>query len=170
MRGETMTHPVASIRRTWLEKIVSTSSRLPSRMALVVEAWRERWGLERELGRLDAQGELDRVLSDAGLSRSEMPQLMNAHPGAARQFAGMMEHVGVDKTGLPATVATSLALREMQRQCNSCETWQECREWLASHAADDGYRTFCPNAHTFEELRDRQTHPPAKEKRPGPAR
>ena len=141
---------------TLLGWAVSAASRLSSRFALAIEGLREHWMLRQELGQLEAHGDLERVLTDAGISRSDLPHLTSGHPGAARQLNDMMEHVGIDSARLPPTTAPGATLREMQWKCASCETWRECREWLASHATDNRYRAFCPNAHALDALAEGQ--------------
>lgn len=145
-----------SDRPTWLDKLATAVTRLPVRAALALEGLREKAVLKRELQFLDENHELDRVLSDVGLTHGELPGLLQAHPGAARQFTAMMARVGVDAARLPNDVATSVALRDMERRCASCEAWRECRDWFAFDGADDRYRHFCPNGHALEELRDGQ--------------
>lgn len=161
-----MTHPISSSRGTWLSRAAVAASRFSSRILLAVEGVHERSVLEHELVRLDAQGDLERVLSDAGMSRSEMSRLINGHPGASGQLAEMMGRVGADRTDLHATAAARSALRAVERECTSCDSWRECRGWLASHATDNGYRAFCPNAETLEEMREQQARLRAERGRP----
>lgn len=144
-----MAHPHAASH--WFGQAFHALTRLPSHLMLTFEGWRERASFARELDALDAHGELDRTLLESGLSRSDMPRLLNAHPGAARQLPAMMRRIGIDPTRLPITPET----REVEWRCMDCRSWRECRDWLAA-GDGEGYRAFCPNAAALEQIRDRQ--------------
>jgi hypothetical protein len=133
-------------------------ARLPSRLMLTIEDWRERSSLASELNALAAYGELDRTLLEAGLSPHDVPRLLKGNPGAARQLPEMMRHVGIDPSILPITPET----REVEWRCTDCRSWRRCRDWLASSDADRGYREFCPNGSALEQMRDRQEQRPAE--------
>lgn len=165
-KGDTMMELSHSDRPTWLDKVASAVTRLPVRAALALDGLREKAALKRELQYLDENQELDRVLSDVGLTHGELPTLLQAHPGAARQFTAMMARIGVDAARLSKDVATSAALRDMEQRCASCEAWRECRDWFAFGPADDRYRHFCPNGRALEDMRDAQSSAAAPDRRP----
>jgi hypothetical protein len=122
---------------------------LCDRVKLALEARRQRAALTRELAGLADLGELDAVLADAGINRSEVPELLRAHPDAAPQLAQMLQRLGID----PDRVAVPPLLRDVERRCIGCRTWRECRAWLAR--PDDGDRAwtaFCPNAEALAAL------------------
>ncbi len=135
----------------WLEQAFHALTRLPSRLMLTLEDWRERSSLAHEFDALAAHGELDRTLIEAGLSPSDVPRLLKGHPGAARQLPAMMRRVGIDSSQLPSTAA----LREIEWRCTECRSWRRCRAWLAAGGGGQGYRVFCPNAAELEQIRDR---------------
>lgn len=145
-----MTHPHAFGH--WLDQAVHAFARLPSRLMLTLEDWREKSSLAHEFDALAAHGELYRTLVEAGLSPNDVPRLLNGHPGAARQLPAMMRRVGIDASHLPITPET----REIEWRCTECRSWRRCREWLASSENDHRYRKFCPNAAALEQLRDGQ--------------
>ena len=141
-----------------LDHALHALTRLPSRLMLTIEDWRERSSLVHELDALAAHGELDRTLLEAGLTPNDVPRLLRGNPGAARQLPEMISRVGIDPTLLPTTPET----REIEWRCTDCRSRRRCRDWLASGDADHGYRAFCPNGVALEKIRDRQELRPAE--------
>lgn len=122
-------------------------------LRLAFEGWREHAGLRRELEALHERGELDRALTDAGLSPSDVPRLMQAHPQTPQQLGQMMRHLGIDRGSLPHDAETAAELRAMEWRCGECVTWRRCRHWLAAGDGPEEYRAFCPNVVALDELR-----------------
>ncbi len=139
--------------RGWVGKAFAATAGLPGRILLAGEGWRERSRLRRELDNLDQKGELDRTLIDSGITRSDVPRLMRAHPRTLEQLAGMMQRLGIDRAALPHTPAVAEALRAMEWRCGACADWRKCRAWLAARDAPESYRAFCPNAAALDALR-----------------
>src|SRR5690348_5498302 len=152
--GSDMNQPLS--RSGWMQRVAAALSQAGSRVSDAVDAWRERRGLARELAQLDAHGEFDRTLADNGLSSSDVPRLMHAHPGAARQLANMMSRLGVDRRRLVVTPAVAGELRDIEWRCGECRSWRQCRAWLDSEEAPERYRSFCPNTDALDRLRERQ--------------
>ncbi len=140
----------------WTRRAGAALARLPDRLRLTIEGWREHARLRREMEGLRQRGELDRTLVDTGLSSSDMPRLMHAHPHTPQQLAQMMRHVGVDRAKLPHDPQTAASLRAIEWQCGECATWRQCRAWLASGEIAEEYRGFCPNAAALDKLRRAQ--------------
>jgi uncharacterized protein DUF6455 len=145
-----MAHP--SVFGHSLDQALHALARLPSRLMLTIDDWRERSLLANELDALAAHGELDRTLLEAGLSPTDVPRLLTGNPRAARQLPAMMRRVGIDPGLLPITPET----REVEWRCTDCRSWRRCRDWLAASDADHEYRAFCPNGSALEQIRDRQ--------------
>jgi uncharacterized protein DUF6455 len=145
-----------------LDLALHALARLPARLMLTIEDWRERSSLANELEALAAHGELDRTLLEAGLSPGDIPRLLKGNSGAARQLPEMMRRVGIDPTRLPITPET----RAIEWRCTDCRTWRRCRDWLASSDADHGYLAFCPNGAALEQIRDRHERRPARRDHP----
>jgi hypothetical protein len=152
--GSDMKQPLD--RSGWMQRVAVALSRAGSRISTTVQAWRERRVLERELAQLHAHGEYDRVLADNGLSSSDVPRLLHAHPGAARQLADMMSRLGVDRRRLVVTPAVAGELRDIEWRCGECRSWRQCRAWLDAGEVPERYRSFCPNTAALDRLRDRQ--------------
>jgi uncharacterized protein YjiS (DUF1127 family) len=126
---------------------------LPDWLRLTVEGWREHARFRREMAELDQRGELDRTLSDAGLSQSDMPRLMQAHPQTPQQLAQMMRRLGLERARMPQDPGTAAELRAMEWQCGACSAWRHCRAWLDAGGEAEDYHRFCPNAAALDELR-----------------
>jgi uncharacterized protein YjiS (DUF1127 family) len=108
--------------------------------------WRQRRALRRELDKLDTQQLLDATLSDIGLSRAQLPGLvdgMRRH----RLFRRMLGRLGIESSRL----ADRAQLNEIMWTCASCTAGKQCRHWLDS-GVGQGYQAFCPNAETLERL------------------
>jgi hypothetical protein len=130
-------------------KAFASIAQLPDRIMLAIEGWRERSRLRRDLDGLEQRGDLERTLADSGIALSDVPRLMRAHPGSARQLDEMMQRLGLDRDSQPRAAA----LREMEWQCSACADWRTCRTWLASREAQGDYHAFCPNADVLDKLR-----------------
>jgi hypothetical protein len=109
---------------------------------------RERRRLGNEFAALDAQGQLDTVLQDAGASRSAMGAILRAHPDAPKRLAAMLQRLGLTRRDLRAGGVQ----QDVEFTCTVCEATGKCTHWLASDATS-GYEEFCPNAKTFAELK-----------------
>jgi hypothetical protein len=140
----------------WTRKAGAALARLPDRIRLTLEGWREHARLSREMAGLRERGEFDRTMTDTGLSASDMPRLLHAHPHTPQQLAQMMRHAGVERAKLPHDPQTAASLRAIEWRCGDCATWRRCHDWLASGETPEEYRAFCPNAAAFDELRRSQ--------------
>jgi hypothetical protein len=114
--------------------------------------WRgviERERLRKELTALDLRGQLDTVLQDAGASRSAVNAILRGHPGGSKRLAAMLQRLGISRQQL----RESGVMRDVEMTCTLCEATGTCDHWLRS-GKSEGYRGFCPNAQTFDTLRD----------------
>ena len=118
------------------------------RLSRVMRDARARAELRQELAHLEEAGALDAVLSDAGLSRSEVPTIVENHPGAAQRLAGMLRRLGIRST---AAARGGAEMQAIQRTCLLCRASGRCDRWLHGSSKDDP-RRFCPNAEAFDEL------------------
>jgi uncharacterized protein YjiS (DUF1127 family) len=118
------------------------------RLSRVMRDAHARAELRQELAHLEEAGALDAVLSDAGLSRSEVPTIVENHPGAAQRLAGMLSRLGIRSA---AAARGSAQMQSIQRTCLLCRASARCDRWLHGSSNDDP-RRFCPNADAFDEL------------------
>jgi hypothetical protein len=144
-----MTELSQSSPRELVRKALAPIAQLQGWIGLTIEAWRERSQLRRDLDALRFHGELDRTLAESGIAPGDVPRLMKAHPGTARQLADMMRRQGIDPTALPP----GSALRDMEWQCGACGDWRKCRARLAAPEAPESRPAFCPNQAAFDALR-----------------
>jgi uncharacterized protein YjiS (DUF1127 family) len=126
---------------------------LASQIVLTMKVWRERRRLLKELVALERQDGLDRVLTDIGIARSDLPRLLRAHPRTPEQLADMMRRLGIARAALARDPAKLEALRAMEWRCAECTNWRQCRAWLDAPVASITYRAFCPNAEALDDLR-----------------
>jgi hypothetical protein len=128
------------------------------RMGAALGRWtRGMWAraqLRHELGELEAHGELDRVLTDAGLSRSQLRHLVAAHPDSSELLKEMLARLRLRRDDIQ-----SFTLRELGWTCVGCTDRQRCREWLSGSDDETEYRAFCPNAAVldYELLKQRRS-------------
>jgi len=121
---------------------------LADRAVAAFHAARERARLRREFEMLDREGELDRVLADAHMTRDEIEPILANYPASADRLERMAARLGVTK----AMHRDAQAERAMQHECSVCLQQGKCRHWLESGAAE-GYAEFCPNAELLTEMR-----------------
>jgi uncharacterized protein YjiS (DUF1127 family) len=119
-------------------------------LAEPVARWRARNRLRRELGR-HGPHELDRILADAGLNRSDLPTILGSRARNRSLMARMLVHFGVRPDRI--AVRYQGALRDAERVCAHCGSTGRCRRWLNQGATDDAPRLFCPNAELFDEMK-----------------
>jgi hypothetical protein len=114
------------------------------RIGAAIGRWAEgvnaRRQLRRELAFIEANGELDLILADAGLTRAQVDVLIAGSPDARRQLMAMLERLGIAAKAIPAAT-----MREMGWTCTTCTDKRRCREWLAD-GKEGEFRAFCPNA------------------------
>ena len=96
--------------------------------------------LRQELEGLERHGDLDRALTDAGLTHAQLPRLVAAHPDASELLKGTLARLRLRRDEIP-----SYELRELGWTCVGCTDKRRCREWL-SGGDETEYRAFCPNA------------------------
>ena len=124
----------------------------PGFVSRLVQALRDRRARARQWREFDdlaACGALDDVLAEAGLSRTDVPAVLRAHPQSARRQKEMRRWMGVDTEPRPPVAE----LREAQLSCVRCTAGRECDHWLALPAGERRVPTFCPNIGTFRRLR-----------------
>jgi hypothetical protein len=123
-------------------------ARLAQRARDAFDEMRQRHALRRELGDCDMRGGLDETLGEIGVSRAQIPALIKGAPRASHLLGRMAAWIGVDLQGMRDPALK----RELQRVCSLCQSQGQCRHWLEGPKGS-GYRDFCPNAETLDELR-----------------
>ena len=106
--------------------------------------------LRETLDRLGPEA-IDRDLSDAGLSRSDLPTILGGRAHRrTRLMEPMMAHFHVDSQKLAPRYWG--ALRDAERVCQHCSNSSRCIRWLEWGRRNDAPRVFCPNATLFDEM------------------
>ena len=138
--------------------------RLRARVQTMIADARARASLRNELAHLDANGELDGVLAEIGLSRAGVPTLIKRHPGAYRRLAAMLQRRGLaDCRGRNALSRSTIRaeLRDVEAQCLFCQATRKCESWLRSTPAE-GYREYGPNAAAMDRINAATDAPPPR--------
>lgn len=125
----------------WLRGVKSSFARYFDDAAIRRELREELAGL--------GNGDLDRVLADIGINRDELEIVIANAPRSRMLLQSMLRRLDLDKrVGLMAPEL----VRSIERRCATCVKQHECSEWMAAGAPGAAYRSFCPNAETFDNL------------------
>jgi len=108
-----------------------------------------RRNLRDEIDCLDRGGELDGVLGECNLSRSDIETIVKGDRRASRRLEQMLERL--DLTDRLRTSERSWS-RDIQVVCMRCQATGQCDHWLRG-GQKEGMADFCPNAETFNALR-----------------
>lgn len=131
----------------------SLIAHLFSRLIRALDDWRERAQLRDELDELERTGQLDSVLGEVGLTRGQIPALLEGRPGAAQRMERMMKQEGIDRAELHAAGEQ----RDAEWRCQRCESTDECEAWLSGAHPAGVMPSFCPNKPVFEEVHAKKT-------------
>jgi hypothetical protein len=139
---------------------MTTFQDLQQTISRYIKGGRERRRLKRELAQLAAMGDLDAVLADVGLARSQIGPLVAAGADSGELLERMLARLGLDANRLPVETR-----RDMQWTCMTCRDKRHCRHWLADVDQSD-FHGFCPNAPELDRALAMEDHlPPPREGR-----
>ena len=127
--------------------LVARITDLAHRATQALDDWRRRRALARELDTLAGRHMLDATLDDIGLSRAQVPGLLNGFPQRQRLFRRMLARLGVP----PSRIADRATLNDMMWRCTVCPAERRCRAWLDA-GRTRGYAAFCSNHAAFKLL------------------
>lgn len=126
------------------ERVAGVVYQGASDAAAAVARWCRRQALEQELKAL-----ADHELADLGITRDQIAVLAHSDD-APELMRRMMERLGLS----PELLAKHPGLKQhLERECSLCFSRSECRDWLKQDQAAAGYKEFCPNASTFDDLK-----------------
>ena len=120
-----------------------------SRQVEHISDWFERDRLHRELETLSLIGELDAVLADAGLTRSDLPLLLEHDPEEMAGLEQMAQRLGI----APEQLTAAVGRHDLQWRCLTCDDKKLCKRWLADHESAEAAPDFCPNAVDLNAIR-----------------
>jgi hypothetical protein len=105
-----------------------------------------------ELHQID-RTELDRIAGDLLVSSQALEELVEKGPHAADELTGLLKVLGIDQVALARTQPT--ILRDMERVCALCQHNRECDQDIETGTAAERYQTYCMNASTIAQFKDR---------------
>ena len=114
-----------------------------------VKKYRHAAGLRGDLARCGPE-EVARVARDLGVSSDELVRLASKGPHAAEQLKKLLLALGVDPKKLASE--DPAMMRDLQRLCTTCGHKRRCEHDLAAGTAAQHYRSYCPNASSFDTL------------------
>jgi len=117
-----------------------------------VQKYRYAVGLRDDLANCGAD-EVARMAHDLGVNAQELISLAAKGPQAADQLSKLLRALGVDPEKLGS--GETAMMRDLQRICISCDHKNQCERDLATGAAVQHFRDYCPNALSIEALFDR---------------
>lgn len=122
----------------------------------VIAAFRD-WVRNRKLirqcrQRLDAcdKNEIARIARDVGLSSSDLREMEQLGPDAAKPLLDRMAVLHLDADALAKSDPSTM--RDLQRLCSSCVSKKRCQRDLLLVPDDPMWRHYCPNADTLDAL------------------
>ena len=95
--------------------------------------------------------EAENIARDLGLSTAELYTIAAKRPDAADPLKLRLAALQLDRAAVLDT--DPLVMRDLERVCTLCGSKHRCERDLARHADDPAWRSYCPNAHTLEALK-----------------
>jgi uncharacterized protein YjiS (DUF1127 family) len=148
--GGTVGHGGVQLWRTAMigmdrERRIGPGADLARGWNVLLRAVRDRWTTASDVARLD-----DHEVADLGISRNELQAIVRAGTQPRRLMTAMMARIGVRPSDLRRISGLT---REVERTCALCAEKRRCRRWLKAEQPSQDYRSFCPNAASFERAR-----------------
>jgi hypothetical protein len=94
-----------------------------------------------------AEGEIERIAGDNGLSVSEFRTLATLGPNAADLLERRMAALDLDPVEVSQTAPHTF--RDLQKLCSLCKNHGRCLRDLARDPANEAWKDYCPNAGTL---------------------
>lgn len=114
--------------------------------------WCREWATAGSASELKccAEGEVDRIAKDAGVSVSELHTLASHGPRAADLLLSRMAALDLDAKEVSRIEPH--VFRDLQRVCTMCEIHGRCARDLTRDSADPAWKNYCPNVETLMDL------------------
>jgi hypothetical protein len=97
-----------------------------------------------------AEGEVERLARDMGVSASELRKLARLDPNAAALLPRRMAALDLELNEVSREEPGSY--HDLQRVCAMCETHKQCARDIARDPADAAWEGYCPNVATLRAL------------------
>lgn len=94
-----------------------------------------------------AEGEIERIARDNGLSVSEFRTLASLGPNAADLLERRMAALDLDPVEVSQIAPHTF--RDLQKLCSLCKSHGRCLRELARDPANEAWKDYCPNAETL---------------------
>jgi hypothetical protein len=94
-----------------------------------------------------AEGEVERMAKDIGVSASELRRLAALGPDSADLLLRRMTALDLDRNEVSRTEPRTF--QDLQRVCTMCNSHRRCKRDLARDSADPAWQDYCPNAATL---------------------
>ncbi|WP_333825273.1 hypothetical protein [Pinisolibacter sp.] len=111
----------------------------------VIRRWRDRWELDRTVPE-----ELDRMLSEVGMTHHDLAAAADGGEHVARLLPAMLALNGIEAEEVRRELG--LLFRDLERVCNNCREVKRCRHLMDEGAPVDQLAEICPNAATMASL------------------
>jgi len=119
----------------------------------IAKWWRNLRTARSRLNELQGCGsETANIARDIGLSRADLYTIAAKRPDAADQLKRRLAALDIDEAALVHN--DPRVVRDLERVCSLCGQKRQCERDLARHPADPVWRTYCPNAHTLDALKE----------------
>lgn len=121
----------------------------------ILKTWRSRWAAVHHVRSLEKQqrGELAR---DLALPEGNVIRLIARGNRTEDELHRLTFLLGLDMKSV--RVSNPGLARDISIACSECATTKRCRRELDAGSARSHYHAYCPNAQTFDELRQEVSH------------
>jgi hypothetical protein len=97
-----------------------------------------------------AEGEVERIATDIGMSAAELRELAKLGSHSADLLLSRMAALDLDRKEV-ANVKPE-TFRDLQRICTMCESHRQCARDLARDSSNPAWEDYCPNVATLKAL------------------
>lgn len=97
-----------------------------------------------------AEGEVERLARDVGVSVPELRRLARLGPHGANLLSRRMAALYLDQNEVSRVEPR--ILQDLQRVCAACENQKRCARDLKSNSTDSVWEDYCPNVATLKAL------------------
>lgn len=119
----------------------------------LVRWWRNlREGRSRLSELHDYGSEAANIARDIGLSRADLYTIAAKRPDSANQLKRRLAALDIDEAALSSN--DPRVARDLERVCSLCGQKRQCERDLARHPDDPVWRSYCPNTHTLDALKE----------------
>ena len=119
----------------------------------VISGWWQEW-TRNGSGSLElaccAEGEVDRMARDMGMSAKELRQLARHGPHSADLLLRRMAALDLDRNEVAKTEPQTF--QDLQRVCTLCASHRQCARDMARDLNDPAWEDYCPNVATLKML------------------